>query len=401
MDRQFSTLAVRTGQYQDMSDAHSEPIAMTSAYVFSSAAEAAARFSGARPGNVYARFTNPTVTAFEQRLAALEGAEDAVAFASGMAAISGVVHAFVSAGDNVVCSRDVFGTTLTAFRRYFGKLGVEIRVVSLVDLAQWQSAIDEKTRLVFLETPSNPMQHVADLAAITTLAHRYNALVTVDNTLLTPVFQRPLDFGADLVLHSAGKYIDGHGRCVAGVVAGSAALMNELRGVLRTLGPTLSAMNAWMLLKSLETLEIRMNAINISTTRIAQWLSGHERVQAVHYTGLSSHPQAGLVQAQQSGVGGGVLSFKVGDTIAQAWALIDSLPLISICTNIGDSRSMVTHPATTTHCRLSPEERRNFGISDGLVRLSVGLENTNDLIAALDYGLSRLPVQTDELELAC
>jgi O-succinylhomoserine sulfhydrylase len=389
MSHQASTLAVRTGQYQDLSDAHGEPIALTSAYVFRSASDAAAKFSGLVPGNVYSRFTNPTVRAFEQRLAALEGAQDGVAFASGMAAIAGIAHACLEAGHNIVCSRDVFGSTLAAFRRYFGKLGIEVRVVELTQTEAWRAAIDSRTRLVFLETPSNPMQLVGDIGAIARIAHAEDALLAVDNTMLTSMFQRPLALGADLVVHSAGKYIDGQGRCIGGAVLGSEALMSELRGVTRTLGSCLGAMNAWLLLKGMETLELRMKAIEQSTARIASWASAHRRVGSVHYTGSPDHPQAALARRQQSGHGG-VLSLEVGTCREDAWRVIDALGLISIATNMGDTRSMVTHPATTTHCRLSAEERRQAGIGDNLVRLSVGLESSDDLLADLEQALSRL-----------
>lgn len=386
----LSTRAVRVGQYQDLADAHSEPIGMTSAYVFVSAADAASKFSGAVRGNVYSRFTNPTVRAFEQRLAALEGAEDAVGFASGMAAITAIGHAWLTAGKNIVCSRDVFGTTLTAFRQYFGKLGADVRVVSLTQLDEWRAAIDERTAFVFLETPSNPRQQVADIAAVSGLAHACGALTVVDNTLLTPVHQNPLELGADVVVHSAGKYIDGHGRCVAGVVLGSERLMADLRGVLRVLGASLGAMDAWLLLKSLETLELRVEAISRQATSLAGWLRTHAKVGNVFHTGLPDHPQLALVRRQQRGYGG-VLSFEVGCHREDAWRMIDALKLVSIATNIGDTRTMVTHPASTTHGKLLPEERRVAGITDHMVRLSVGLEHEDDLISDIDAALGALP----------
>jgi O-succinylhomoserine sulfhydrylase len=390
MHHRKATRAVRVGQYQDLSDAHGEPIAMTSAYVFASAAEAAARFSGAVPGNVYSRFTNPTVRAFEQRLAAMEGAEDCVAFASGMAAITAIAHARLEAGCNLVCSRDVFGTTLAAFRRYFGKLGIDVRVVGLTQLDEWRASIDEQTRLVFIETPSNPLQQVGDIGAIASIAHAAGAVLVVDNTMLTPIFQKPLRLGADLVVHSAGKYIDGQGRTIAGAVLGSERLMDEMRCVRRSLGSTLGPMNAWLLLKSIETLELRVSTIDRSAGQLASWARGQAKLGQVHYTGLADHPQRSLVCRQQSGYGG-VLSFEVGRDRDEAWRWIDALELISIATNIGDTRSMVTHPATTTHWRLSHEERRLAGISDRLVRLSVGLEHVDDLIADLEHALATLP----------
>jgi O-succinylhomoserine sulfhydrylase len=288
-----------------------------------------------------------------------------------------------------VCSRDVFGSTLAAFRRYFGKLGIEVRVVELTQTDAWRAAIDGRTRLVFLETPSNPMHLVGDIGAIARIAHSEDALLVVDNTMLTSVFQRPLALGADLVVHSAGKYIDGQGRCIGGAVLGSEVLMSELRGVTRTLGSCLGAMSAWLLLKGIETLELRMKAIEQSAMQIATWAATHPRIGRVHYTGLADHPQAALVRRQQSGHGG-VLSLEVGSCREDAWRVIDALELISIATNMGDTRSMVTHPASTTHCRLTHEERRQAGIGDNIVRLSVGLERCDDLLADLEGALAGL-----------
>lgn len=390
MKTQLATRAVRVGQYPDLSDAHCEPVAMTSAYVFASAAEAASRFAGTTRGNVYSRFTNPTVRAFEQRLAALEGAEDCVAFASGMAAITGIAHAWLGPGQNLVCSRDVFGTTLTAFRQYFGKLGAQVRVVELASMAAWQQAIDERTAFAFFETPSNPTMRVADVAGICRLAHAAGALAVVDNTLLTPVHQNPLALGADLVVHSAGKALDGQGRCVAGAVLGSEPRMAELRVVMRVLGSTLGAMDAWLLLKSLETLELRVEAIHHKALRLARWLQAHVKVGRVHYTGLTSHPQHALASLQQRGHGS-VVSFEAGAGRESAWQVIDALKLISIATSIGDTRSMVTHPASTTHGKLPPDERQRAGIGENLIRLSVGLEHEGDLMADLHAALAPLP----------
>ncbi len=380
------TQAVRVGQYMDVSDSHGEPIALTSAFVFASAAEAAGRFSGALRGNVYSRFTNPTVRSFEQRVAALEGAEDAVAFASGMAAIAALGHAWLQSGDNIVCARDVFGTTLHAFRHYFGRFGIVLRVVDLTRLDEWQAAVGERTRLVFLETPSNPLQQVADVPAIARIAHAAGALLVVDNTMLTPVQQQPLALGADLVLHSAGKYMDGQGRCMGGVVAGASMHMAELRNVLRTLGSSLSAANAWLLLKGLETLHLRMARIGESALQLADWLAVQPGVGAVHYSGRTSHPHHALARQQQSGFGG-VLSFEAGLDRDDAWRVVDALKLVSIATHIGDTRSMVTHPASTTHGRLSPREREQAGIGESLLRLSVGLEHPADLMADLSAAL--------------
>ncbi len=382
-----ATRALHEGHFQDLSDACCEPIAMTSAYVFESAADAARKFSGAVQGNVYSRFSNPTVRAFEQRLAALEGAQDGIAFSSGMAAIAALGHAWLQAGHNVVCSRDVFGTTLTIFRHYFGKLGVQVRTVDLTKVDAWRRAIDAHTRLVFMESPSNPMQQVGNIRSVAALAHGCGALLAVDNTLLTPVFQNPLELGADLVVHSAGKYIDGQGRCVAGAVLGSERLVAELRAVLRTLGGSLSPMNAWMLLKSMETLALRVRAASRAAESLTRWLGAHSRVGRVYYTGTPDHAQRPLIAQQQAGHGA-VFSFEVGRSQEDAWRFMDALRLVAIATNIGDTRSMVTHPASTTHYRLTPDERRLTGIRDNLVRLSVGLEDEADLMADLDAALS-------------
>lgn len=384
------TDAVRVGQYSDMSDSHGEPIALTSAYVFKSAADAAGKFGGTITGNVYSRFTNPTVQAFEQRLAAMEGAEDAVAFSSGMAAIVGIGFAWLRSGDNVVCARDVFGTTMNAFRGYFGRFDVEVRVVDLTKVDQWEAAVDGNTSFAFLETPSNPIQQVCDIPAVARVCRAAGALLVVDNTMLTPILQRPLELGADLVVHSAGKYLDGQGRCVAGAVTGDKVLLKELRGVMRTVGATLSPMNAWLLLKSLETLELRVLRICSSALELARWLQLQPEVGRVYYSGLADHPQHVLVSRQQVGYGG-VLSFEVASgRQADAWMIVDSLRLISIATNIGDTRSMVTHPATTTHGRLSSEDRRLAQVSEGLLRLSVGLERVDDLKADLSQALARI-----------
>lgn len=390
MGHQPFTKAVRVGQYLDLTSAHCEPIAMTAAYVFSSASDAAAKFSGKSRGHVYSRFSNPTTQAFEKRIAAMEHAEDAVAFSSGMAAITAITHAWATAGNNIVCSRDVFGTTLSLFRHYFGKLGIEVRVVDLIDLKQWESAIDERTAFAFMETPSNPLQSVGDIGAVAGLAHACGTLLVVDNTMLTPLLQSPFRLGADVVLHSAGKYLDGHGRCVAGVVVGPERRMADLRAVLRATGATLGAMDAWLLLKSLETLHIRMAAICNNALRLANWLQRLPKVRGVSYTGLGSHPQRSLVEQQQAGHGG-VLSFRVGSGRADAWAVVDRLRLISIATSIGDTRSMITHPATTTHCRLQPAELHSAGIGENLLRLSIGLEDVADLMDDLNQAITAIP----------
>lgn len=397
MKYQPSTQAVRVGQFPDLSDAHCEPIAMTSAYVFSSAADAANKFSGATRGNVYSRFTNPTVRSFEQRVACMEGAEAGVAFASGMAAIVAIAHAWLEPGKNVVCSRDVFGTTLTAFRKYFGKMGAEVRVVSLVDMNQWAQAIDGNTAFVFFETPSNPVLNVASISDIAQLAHHWGALVVVDNTLLTPIQQNPIKLGADVVVHSAGKYMDGQGRCLAGIVLGTECLMADMRSVIRVMGASLGAMDAWLLLKSLETLELRMDAIGRNALSLARWLCQQPSVGRVYYTGLPCHPQHVLACRQQSGHGG-IVSFEVGMDRECAWRFIDSLRLISIATSIGDTRTLVTHPASTTHGKLESLERKTTGITERLIRLSVGLESVSDICNDLDAALRKVQPLRECLE---
>ncbi|MCW2292377.1 O-succinylhomoserine sulfhydrylase [Pseudomonas sp. BIGb0408] len=373
-----STAALHRGREIDVSDVFCEPLAMTSAYTFTSAQDAWERFSGQKEGNVYSRFTNPTVTALERRVAAMESAEDAVAFASGMGAFAGLCHAFLQQGNNIVCSRDVFGTTVNAFRNYMGRFGIESRFVDLTDLSQWDAAIDGNTRLVVMESPSNPTLKIGDIQAISRFAHAKGALLVVDNTMLTPVFQQPHTFGADLVIHSAGKYMDGQGRVLAGIVTGSTVMTRELRGVLRTLGISCSPFNAWLILKGLETLEVRMLRVQDSAIELSNWVSRQGCVRSVHYTGLTDHPQFALASRQQQGHGG-LICFEVKGGQEAAWRWIDALLLVARCTNIGDTRSMVTHPATTTHCRLSEIERQMAGISDGMIRMSVGLESLKDL----------------------
>jgi O-succinylhomoserine sulfhydrylase len=387
-----ATSALHSNRVSDLSDVFCEPLAMTSAYTFASAEEAAQRFSGQQQGNVYTRFTNPTVQAFESRVAALEQAESAVAFASGMGAFTALCHAFLQQGDNILCSRDVFGTTVNAFSLYMARFGIEARFVDLTDLAQWQQAIDGKTRLVVLESPSNPMLKIGDIRAISVLAHAKGALLVVDNTLLTPVFHRPHSLGADLVIHSAGKYMDGQGRALAGVVTGSRSSIEALRGVLRTLGISCSPFNAWLLLKSLETLEVRMMRVQQSALELAHWLNEQHLVSAVHYTGLAEHPQHALACSQQDGHGG-LLSFEIVGGQAAAWQWIDELRCVARCTNIGDTRSMVTHPASTTHGRLSADARQQAGITDGLVRLCVGLERVADIKADLQQAFNAVHLQ--------
>jgi O-succinylhomoserine sulfhydrylase len=347
--------------------------------VFASAAEAAARFSGEKPGNIYSRFTNPTVRAFEERLAALEGGEKCVATASGMAAILSTCLALLKSGDHIVSSRHIFGPTVLLFNNYLGKFGIETSYVSLSDYGAWERAIRPNTKLLFLETPSNPLTEIADIARLAKLAHARGCLLVVDNCFCTPALQLPIKLGADIVIHSATKYLDGQGRCIGGAVVGNNELVGEkVYGFLRTCGPSLSPFNAWVFLKGLETLSLRMKAHGASALALAQWLEKQKRVKRVYYPGLASHPQHELAKQQQSGFSG-IVSFELEGGKDMAWRLIDSTRVISITANLGDTKSTITHPATTTHGRLTPEQRLEAGIGDGLVRLSVGLEDIADL----------------------
>ena len=383
----LETLAVRAGQVRTAEGEHSEPIFPTSSFVFPSAAEAAARFSGETPGNIYSRFTNPTVRTFEQRLAALEGAESCVATSSGMSAILSTCVALLKSGDHVVSSRSIFGTTVVLFNKYLQPFGVDTTFVDLTDLDAWKNAIKPETKILFLETPSNPLTEVADLKALADLAHENDCLLVVDNCLCTPVLQQPLKLGADIVIHSATKYIDGQGRAMGGAVVGNKELVGEtVFGFLRTAGPTLSPFNAWIFLKGLETLSLRMKAHSANALELAQFLEQHKNVNKVHYSGLPSHPQYDLAREQQF-AGSGVLSFEVNGGKEAAWKLIDSTRLLSITANLGDAKSTITHPATTTHGRLSEEDKLQAGITDGLIRVSVGLESVDDIKADIEKGL--------------
>lgn len=383
----LETLAVRAGQVRTAEGEHSEPIFPTSSYVFPSAAEAAARFSGESQGNIYSRFTNPTVRTFEQRLAALEGGDSCVATSSGMSAILSTCIALLKSGDHVVSSRSIFGTTVVLFNKYLQPFGVDTTFVDLTDLDAWKKAIKPETKILFLETPSNPLTEVADLKALADLAHENDCLLVVDNCLCTPILQQPLKLGADIVIHSATKYIDGQGRAVGGAVVGNKELVGEtVFGFLRTAGPTLSPFNAWIFLKGLETLSLRMKAHSENALELAQFLEKHKKVNKVHYSGLASHPQYDLASQQQF-AGSGVLSFEVKGGKEAAWKLIDSTHLLSITANLGDAKSTITHPATTTHGRLTDDERANSGISDGLIRVSVGLESIDDIKADIERGL--------------
>lgn len=373
------TQAVRAGQRRTPEQEHSDPIFATSSYVFHSAAEAAERFSGKVPGNIYSRFTNPTVRTFEERLAALEGGERCIGFASGMAAIAAVGMGLLKAGAHVVCSRGVFGNTTLLFQNFFAKFGVGTTFVDLTDYDAWDGAIRPETRFLFLETPSNPLTQIADIRKLSDIAHAKGCLLVVDNCFLTPILQKPLELGADIVIHSATKYLDGQGRCVGGAVVGGQDLLEkEIYPWLRTGGPTMSPFNAWVFLKGLETLGLRMRAHSDNALQLARWLEAQAWVERVHYPGLPSHPQYELAQHQQK-TGGGIVSFEVKGGQEAAWKLIDSTRLLSITANLGDVKTTITHPGTTTHGRLSPEERAAAGIRDGLVRVAVGLENVEDI----------------------
>jgi len=389
-DKGFATRAVRAGQIRTQEGEHAEPIFPTSSYVFESAEHAAARFSGEEQGNIYSRFTNPTVRTFEQRLATLEGGESAVATSSGMSAILSTFMALFAAGDHIVSSRSVFGTTRVLFDKYLAKFGIETDYVALTDIEDWQRAIKPNTKALFLETPSNPMNEIADLAALSTLAKANDCLLIVDNCFCTPALQQPLAMGADIVVHSATKYIDGQGRCVGGAVVGDAKLVGqEVYGFLRTAGPTMSPFNAWTFLKGLETLDLRMKAHSASALRLATWLQQQPQVTNVFYAGLSNHPQHELAKKQQSAFSG-LVAFEVKGGKEGAWKLVNATEWLSITANLGDTKTTITHPATTTHGRLTPEARAEAGISDGLLRISVGLENVEDIQADLQRGLDLL-----------
>lgn len=384
----FATRAVRTGHRRTAEGEHSEPIFPTSSYVFQNAAEAAARFSGDLPGNIYARFTNTTVRVFEERLAALEGGEKCVATASGMSAILATCMALLKSGDHMVASQAIFGTTVVLFQNYLAKFGVATTFVSPTDYSAWENALRPNTRLLFLETPSNPLTEITDIARLAKLAHANGSLLVVDNCFCTPALQLPFRYGADIVIHSATKYLDGQGRCVGGAVIGNAELVGkEVYGFLRSAGPTMSAFNAWVFLKGLETLGLRMGAHSANALVLAQWLERQPRVQRVYYPGLPSHPQHALAKQQQSDFGG-IVSFELEGGTEAAWKLIDATRLISITANLGDTKSTITHPASTTHGRLTPEQRAATGVSDGLIRISAGLEDVEDLKRDLRRGLN-------------
>jgi len=383
----LATLAVRAGQHRTHEGEQSEPIFPTSSFTFSSSAEAAARFSGAAPGNIYSRFTNPTVRVFEERLAALEQGESCMATASGMSAIYAIFMSLLQQGDHVLMSRAIFGTTTMLSNNYLAKFGIETSFVPLTDLSAWEAAIQKNTKLLFLETPSNPLTEIADIQALADLAHQHDCLLVVDNCFCTPALQQPLLLGADLVVHSATKFLDGQGRCIGGAVVGSEELISkELVPFLRTTGPSMSPFNAWVFLKGLETLAIRMAAHSASAMALAEWLTQHKSVKKVYYPGLTSHPQHALAARQQSAFGG-IVSFEVEGGQAEAWAVIDACQLLSVTANLGDTKTTIIHPATTTHGRLTPEQRSAAGIKSELIRIAVGLESLEDIKRDLLRGM--------------
>lgn len=385
---QPETLALHTGIHRSQFNEHSEAMYLTSSYIFDSAAQAAARFSGSEPGNIYSRFTNPTVTAFEERLAVLEGAETCIATSSGMSAILSCVMGLLAAGDHIVASRSLFGSTVNLFNNILKKFNIDTTFVSATDVSSWQAAIQPNTKLFFLETPSNPLTEISDIAALSAVARKSGILLAIDNCFCTPVLQKPLELGADIVIHSATKYLEGQGRVLGGAVLGKRDLLMDggVFGFLRTAGPTLSAFNAWVIMKGLETLKVRMEAHSAHALEMAKWLESQPNVMRVFYPGLVSHTQHELAKKQQK-TGGGVVAFEVKGGKEAAWRVIDSTQLISITANLGDTKSTLTHPATTTHARISQDARDAAGISDGLLRIAVGLEAVQDLQGDLARGL--------------
>jgi len=375
----FNTKAIREGYQITEQQEHSAAVFLTSSFTFDSAEQAARRFANEEEGNIYTRFTNPNVQAFEDRLASLEEAESCIATASGMSAIFATLMGLLKAGDHIVASRDMFGTTIVLLNTIVNKFDIEVTFVDLPDINSWKNSVQTNTKIFLLETPSNPLGEVVDLSLLSALSKECNILLAVDNCIMTPALQKPLNLGADLVIHSATKYIDGQGRCLAGAVAGSKEHIDEIRSFCRATGPTLSAFNAWVMLKGLETLSLRMKAHCENALKIAEWLQNQKFVQKVHYLGLQSHPHHNIAKAQQSGYGG-IVSFEVKGGKKEAFRIINNTKMISITANLGDTKSTITHPATTTHNRLTEDERRKSNISDNLVRISAGLEDITDII---------------------
>jgi O-succinylhomoserine sulfhydrylase len=385
-DLKFDTKAIREGYRTTQEQEHSEAIFLTSSFVFDSAEQAASRFSKEEPGNIYARFTNPTVDAFEKKLAALEGADACVATSSGMAAIFATIMALVESGDHIVASRNMFGTSIVLLNTIVAKFNVDISYVDLSDLSQWQNAIQGNTKLFLLETPSNPLGEVVDIAALGKITQANNILLAVDNAILTPALQNPIALGADIVIHSATKYIDGQGRCLAGAVLGSVDIIEQVSNFTRATGPSLSAFNAWIVLKGLDTLSLRMKAHCDNALKVANWLNQQDQVEKVYYLGLDSHSDHALAKAQQSGFGG-IVSFVVRGGREAAFKIINGTEILSITANLGDTKTTITHPASTTHGRLTNEEKQQVNITEGLIRISVGLEDVDDVINDINKGL--------------
>tara|TARA_B110000196_G_scaffold69402_1_gene59129 strand:+ start:25710 stop:26909 length:1200 start_codon:yes stop_codon:yes gene_type:complete len=389
VDLKFDTLSVRAGHNRTQEGEHSEPLFLTSSFVFENAAEAASKFSGEQDGNVYSRYTNPTVNILEKRIAALEGAERAVATSSGMAAILSTCMALLKSGDHIICSRSVFGATTVLLEKYLLKFNIETTFVTLDDEKSWKAAMKSTTKLLYLETPSNPLCDIADIKSISKIAKENNALLVVDNCFCTPALQQPLKLGADLIIHSATKYLDGQGRCLGGIVAGKETVISEILGFVRTAGPTMSPFNAWIFLKGLETLRIRMLAHSSNALDLALWLEKQPQVTKVFYTGLESHPGHTLASKQQSAFGG-VLSFTVKGSRKEAWKVIDGTRLISLTANLGDTKTTIVHPATTTHGRLTEKQKIEAGITENLIRVAVGLEDVSDIKNDISNGLAVL-----------
>jgi O-succinylhomoserine sulfhydrylase len=388
IDADFDTRAIRYAQERTHEHEHSEAIFMTSSFVFDNAAHAAAVFSGKQPGNIYGRFHNPTVRTFEKRLASLEGGQSCVATSSGMSAILTTVIALLQAGDHLVASKSLFGSTIALFDNYLKKFGVEVTYVSLSNTDEWAQAITANTKMFFVETPSNPLTEVGDIQALADIAHECNAILVVDNCFCTPALQRPLEIGADIVIHSATKFLDGQGRAVGGAVIGNSDLVGDkVFSFLRTAGPSMSPFNAWIFTRGLETLSLRMKAHCENARKIATWLESHAKVERVYYPGLESHPQYDIASKQQSDAGG-IVAFDVAGGQKAAWKVVDSLRLMSITANLGDVKTTITHPTSTTHHRISAEQRAAAGIGDGLLRIAAGLESSDDLIADLERALS-------------
>lgn len=383
------TLAIRSGVERSQFGEHSEPIMVTSSYVYGSAAEAAARFSGETAGPIYSRFTNPTVQLFEHRLAALEGGEACIGAASGMAATATLMLGTLQQGDEIVATRNMFGSTVNLFKNFLPRYGITVRWADGLDVESWAPLVNSKTKLLYLETPTNPLTELADIKAFAELAHAHGAQLAVDNCFCTPALQKPLSLGADIVVHSATKYLDGQGRCVGGAVVGSAELIEKLTSFMRSAGPCMSPFNAWVFIKGLETLSLRMQQHCSNAAELAGFLESHPAIRHVYYPGLDSHPNAELAKRQQK-LPGGILSMEVDGDQAAAWRLIDAVKVCSITGNLGDARTTITHPATTTHGRMAAEDRKLAGIGESLIRLAVGLEDVEDLRRDLEQALDKV-----------